>query len=415
MRRTAMISMVVGMVLFSAAFVQAEPLRIGIVESLSGAQALVGRQTVTAVHYVVDKINAQGGFNGSLIEIKEYDNQGGPSGASDKIKSAIADGVHLIFQGASSAVGAQVTEDIRKHNIRNPGKEIIWMNIGAEALEFCGEKCHFHHFRFNPNADIRVHALVNAMKETGELGTRVYSINQSYSWGHDMENSIVKYAPVYGYTVVEKVLHDVNRIQDFAPYVAKIRAANPDTVITGNWSNDLLLLMKAASEAGLKVRFGLSTALDSPGNIANAGQTALGHYFSATYSIEAGGEAGAQYAEDFKKFSGHYPSYFEPVTTHAVQFLVEALKKVNFGKGKIDVNKIALAMEETTIQTTNGPLSFRKEDHQAYCPIVVCKVTRDAKYKLDGTDLGLKPVKLIPGQKAISPLQDSCKMQRPKR
>jgi len=50
--------------------------------------------------------------------------------------------------------------------------------------------------------------------------------------------------------VVEKVLHDVNRIQDFAPYVAKIRAANPDTVITGNWSNDLLLLMKAASEAG---------------------------------------------------------------------------------------------------------------------------------------------------------------------
>ncbi len=397
-----------------AALSHAEPLRIGVVESLSGPQSLVGRQTVTAVHYVMDRINAGGGFNGSPIEIKEYDNQGGPSGASDKIKAAIADGVHIVVQGASSAVGAQVTEDIKKHNLRNPGKEILYVNVGAEALELTGEKCHFHMFQFNPNADIRVHALVATMKKTNELGSRVYSINQNYSWGQDMENAIVKYAPKYGYTVVEKVLHDVNRIQDFSPYVAKIRAANPDTVLTGNWSNDLLLLMKATSEAGLKIRFGLSTALDSPGNLANAGQTALGHYFSSTFSIEAGGEAGARYAEDFKKFSGHYPAYFEPVATHAMQFLAEALKKVNFNKGKINVTQLTLAMEGTSIETSNGAISIRKEDHQSFAPIAVVKVTKDAKYKLDGTDMGFKPVQVIPGPQAISPVQASCKMQRPR-
>jgi branched-chain amino acid transport system substrate-binding protein len=410
-----MIGMLVGGVLFVAGFVQAEPLRIGIVESLSGPQTLVGKQTVTAVQFVVEKVNAQGGFNGSLIEIKEYDNQGGTSGAADKVKAAIADGVQIVVQGASSAIASQVTEDIRKHNLRNPGKELIYLNVGAEALVLCGEKCHFHHFRFNPNADIRVNALAAAMKETGDLGTRVYSINQNYAWGQDMENAIVKFAPLYGYTVIGKVLHDVNRIQDFSPYVAKIKAANPDSVITGNWSNDLLLLMKATSEAGLKVRFGMSVALDSPGNIANAGETAMGHYLSSTFSIEAGGEAGARYAEDFKKFSGHYPAYFEPVVTHAIQFLAAALKKVNFNKGKINANQIAFALEETSIETSNGSISMRKEDHQALIPIVVCKVTHDAKYKLDGTDMGLKPIKVIRGPQAISPLQDSCKMQRPNR
>ncbi|MGD0623257.1 MAG: branched-chain amino acid ABC transporter substrate-binding protein [Thermodesulfobacteriota bacterium] len=415
MRRLAMIGMLVGGVLFVAGFVQAEPLRIGIVESLSGPQTLVGKQTVTAVQFVVEKVNAQGGFNGSLIEIKEYDNQGGTSGAADKVKAAIADGVQIVVQGASSAIASQVTEDIRKHNLRNPGKELIYLNVGAEALVLCGEKCHFHHFRFNPNADIRVNALAAAMKETGDLGTRVYSINQNYAWGQDMENAIVKFAPLYGYTVIGKVLHDVNRIQDFSPYVAKIKAANPDSVITGNWSNDLLLLMKATSEAGLKVRFGMSVALDSPGNIANAGETAMGHYLSSTFSIEAGGEAGARYAEDFKKFSGHYPAYFEPVVTHAIQFLAAALKKVNFNKGKINANQIAFALEETSIETSNGSISMRKEDHQALIPIVVCKVTHDAKYKLDGTDMGLKPIKVIRGPQAISPLQDSCKMQRPNR
>lgn len=175
MRRTVVIGMTVGVVLFLATLAQAEPLKIGIVESFLGPQTLVGRQTVTAVRYVVEKINAQGGFNGSPIEVKEYDNLGGASGASDIIKAAIADGVQVVIQGASSAIAAQVTEDVRKQNLRNPGKEILYLNVGAEALGLCGEKCHFHHFR---NADIRVKALVATMKEAGDSGKRVYSINQ---------------------------------------------------------------------------------------------------------------------------------------------------------------------------------------------------------------------------------------------
>ena len=42
-------------------------------------------------------------------------------------------------------------------------------------------------------------------------------------------------------------------MKDFAPYVAKIKASGADTVITGNWGNDLSLLVKAAKDAGLKV------------------------------------------------------------------------------------------------------------------------------------------------------------------
>ena len=36
------------------------------------------------------------------------------------------------------------------------------------------------------------------------------------------------------------------KVKDFAPYVAKIKASGADTVITGNWGNDLALLVKAA-------------------------------------------------------------------------------------------------------------------------------------------------------------------------
>jgi branched-chain amino acid transport system substrate-binding protein len=36
------------------------------------------------------------------------------------------------------------------------------------------------------------------------------------------------------------------KITDFAPYIAKIKASGADSVITGNWGNDMSLLLKAA-------------------------------------------------------------------------------------------------------------------------------------------------------------------------
>src|SRR3546814_2120668 len=113
---------------------------------------------------------------------------------------------------------------------------MVYINMGAEALELTGEKCNFYHFRFAGNAQVRTKALVEGMKKANALGTKVYSINQNYSWGQDMEQAIVDNQQAGGYTVVAKTLHDVNKIQDFSPYVAKIAASGADTVITRNWS-----------------------------------------------------------------------------------------------------------------------------------------------------------------------------------
>ena len=392
--------------------VSAQTVKIGVIETLSGPQAASGLMYRTAARYAVDRINAQGGWNGQPVQLLEYDNQGGPTGAADKLKTAISDGVHLIVQGASSAVGGQLTEDVRKHNLRNAGKEIVYINVGAEALELTGEKCHFHHFRFSGNAQVRTKALVQAMKGAGALGSRVYAINQNYSWGQDMEQATVDNASAGGYQVVEKTLHDVNRIQDFAPYVAKIGAAKADTVITGNWSNDLLLLMKATRAAGLKTRFG-TIFLDQPGNIANAGDLAVGHFIAHTFNAEAGGAEGEKFVNDYRTKMGNAPVATDPQTVHGLLMVGDALARVKPEGGKFNVNAFARALETAKITTPIGEISMRAEDHQALLPVVVSTVTKDAKFKVDGTDMGFKPVKLFTAQEAATPAQASCKMQRP--
>jgi len=391
---------------------QAEPVKIAIIETLSGGQAPVGKMFLTAINYALIKLKDEKVWPDGIV-VLEYDNQGGPSEAADKVKAAINDGAHIIIQGASSAIGGQITEDVRKHNLRNPGKEVIYFNVGAEAMEFTGSKCHFYHFRWNGNAEIRLRALLTAMKDTKTLGTRVYVIGQNYSWGHDVERLVKEYAKFGNYTVVGDVIHDVNKIQDFAPYVAQIKEANPDTVITGNWSSDLLLLMKAAGDSGLRVRFA-TYWMDQPGNVANAGATAIGHFNVSSFYPEANGEATAKFADDFKAKTGQYPVFIQGHTVHGIWGLGEGLKKVRPGPdGKLDVKQLAFAMETVRVNTSMGEVAMRKEDHQALLPLVVATVSKDAKYKVDGTDMGFKPVRLISGKDAAGPVQSSCKMERP--
>src|SRR5690606_28004752 len=173
--------------------------------------------------------------------------------------------------------------------------------------------------------------------------------------------------------VVAKTLHDVNKIQDFAPYVAKISASGADTVITGNWSNDLLLLMKASKAAGLKARYG-TVYLDQPGNLANAGDLAEGNFVVHTFNAEAGGAEGTQFVEDYKAKMGHVPVFIEPQTVYGMLMVADALKRTPAQNGALNVNDFAKALETARIPTTMGEMTMRAADHQAQLPMVVSVV-----------------------------------------
>lgn len=390
----------------------AEQLKIAMIEALSGPAAQTGIAFTEGVRYGVSKLNVAGGFNGEPIKLLEYDNQGGPSDAAEKLKAAIAEGARIVSSASSSAVAAQLSEDIRKYNLRNPGKEIIYYNVGSEAYDLTASRCHFWFFRMSTNPYIRIRALVRAMKDSGVLGTKVYSINQNYSYGTDHEKAQAQYVAEAGATIVGSVLHDTNKIQDFSPYVEKIRASGAETVLTGNWANDIIMLLKAIGDAGLKVRIG-NTSLDTPGTLGNAGHVALGAYLVKIYNLEAGGAAGKAFINDFKAEIGHYPISEEPTSAFAIGFLGKALKAVDFKSG-IDAKALALALENTKYETPIGPWSVRREDHQLILPITVSEVSLDAAYKADNTDMGFKLVRVVSAEDAETPPSPACKMQRPK-
>lgn len=394
------------------ALAQARPaLKIASVETLSGPGSTVNRLWSLGLKYCIDRINAEGGWNGQKILYAEYDTEGTTGGASQKIQAAIADGAHIIAHGGSSNIGGQITEDVRKWNLRNPAAKVLFFGLGIEALELTGAKCHYHFFRFATNADIRIRALVAGMKAENALGSKVFSINQNYSWGNDIQAAIEQSAAENGFTLVDKVLHDVNKIQDFSPYAARIAASGADTVFTGNWGNDLSLLLKAVQAAGLKVRFA-TTFLDLPGALSSAGSAALGYFHAELWNPQAFGAFGQDLWTDYKAKMGTVPSTSEAKSILSLLFLQQALKSVP-EMAKIDVDQIAKALEQTTYKAPTGDVTMRAADHQAAWPIVVSKVEQGAKFATDGTDMGFVPIRVIPGGDVVNSVQATCKMQRP--
>lgn len=388
----------------------AEPLKIALIEALSGSAAGSGRMYQDAATFSVERLNAAGGFNGEPIQLIALDNAGSSSQASDKVKEAIEQGAHIIVQAGASFISGQISEDVRKHNIRNPQKPIIYLNMGGEALDLTGTKCNFYTFRLAATASMRISALLDVMKRNNVLGSRIYSINQNYSYGQDAEAAIVAGASKFGYEIVGKTLHDFNRIQDFAPYVAKIKASNAETILTSDWSTDLLLLMKATRESGLKVTFG-TTYLDYPGNIGSLRDLAAGQYVANTFNPEL---ENPQVVEAFKTKTGRYPIYHADL--HMVSMfdlLGGALSKLSAKGAAVDVKKIALGVEGASVKDGMGVTSVRKDDHQAIIPISVSIVKEGVKYPADGTKYGFAPVRVVTGEQAIYPVQSSCKMERP--
>ena len=391
---------------------QAEPLKVALIEPLSGALSKSGNAFAEGVRYGIKKINEGGGFNGGAVQLDEYDNAGQAAQVLEKLREAIGKGDRIIMSGTVSAFGAMLTDEVKKYNARNPGKEVIYYNIGSGSLDLVSDKCHFHGFKFAANAWMFFHTAARGMHAAGVLGNKVYLINPNYSYGKDAEKAQREIVEKLGATVVGSDFVELGKTQDFSPFVAKMKIAGATSILTAFFESDLSLLLRAKADAGLNIPLS-SQSLDSPGTVASAGPAAIGSFLPKNWARTAGGPAGVAFDQDFTKSMGHPPIYEMPTAAFPTLFLGEALKRADFKGGAIDVNKLVLAIEDTSWNSPTGPWSMRKQDHQDVQPFTLSVISKDAEYKVDGTDMGFKVVQVLPADQVMLPPSPDCKMNRP--
>lgn len=388
--------------------VKAETIRIAFIDPLSGTFAALGENELRSFQLIGDIANENKWADGYNFEFVGFDNKASPQESLVQLQKAIDQGFRYITQANGSGAALALIGAIEKHNVRNPGKEVVFLNHGAQDPTLTNQKCSFWHFRFDADADMKTNALVAFMLKNART-QKVYLINQDYAAGHQFAAAAKKYLAKTNIEIVGNDLFPLGQVKDFSPYVAKIKASGADSVIAGSWGTDLTLLIKAAKDAGLDVDFytyyanlkGAPTAMGASGEdrIKNV---SIWNINNETFS-------GKNIAE---KFKAKYDDDFTWMVTYSiVDMVAQAVKKAN----SADPIKVAFALEGLKAKSLNGDVEMRASDHQIQQPLSIATWTKtngkDVLYDQEKTGYGWKTVAKINALDAAQPT--SCVMKRP--
>ena len=393
------------------------PVKLAMIEGLSGGNANGGEAVFRNLVWAVERVNQRGGVATAqgprLLQLERYDSKGQIEEALSTLRSAIDDGARFILQGNSSAVAAALIEAVNKHNEREPGRRVLFLNYSAVDPILTNEKCSFWHFRFDAHADMRMAALMSVLREDRGLRS-VYLLGQDYSFGQAVAREARRQLAIQrpDVRIVGDELHPMLRIKDFAPYAAKIKASAAQAVITGNFSNDLTLLVKAAREAGFEGKFYTfyGNALGAPAAIGEAG---VGKVLAVADWLPNVQTAPSE--AFYRSFRQRYPQPADDYVHMRMQLMIEALAQAIAKAGDTEAAAVARALEHAAVNLQGQRGTMRAADHQFQQQLVVGMMDRQGapgvKFDVEGSGYGFRVIKTIEPAQAEQPT--TCKMVRP--
>ncbi len=385
-----------------------ETVKIAMIEGLSGSFGNVGQNQLKTWQFLAENLNGAKNVAGVNFEIVGMDSKGSPQEALNTFKAAVDQGFRYIAQGNGSGAALALSDAVAKHNERNPGKEVVYLNYAAVDPALTNEKCNYWHFRLDADTSQKMEALTSFMKDQPKV-KKIYLLNQNYSHGQQVakyfKEGMARKRP--DAQIVGDDLVPLGQVKDFAPYVAKIKQSGADTIVTGNWGADLTLFVKALNDAGLKLPMYTYYAAVSgtPTVLASGGESEVYQisYAHSNYS----GQIGKLIADYQKKFGD---DFYTLSIYNGIVLMSEAMAKAK----STDPVKVAAAMSGMRFKGFNGDSEMRRSDHQMQQGLYISqwqKVDKKYPYSVEKTGYTFAPVKYIEAYVASTPT--SCQMKRP--
>lgn len=391
-----------------SAFAQkGETVRIAFMDPLSGSFANIGQNFLKSWQFAAEHYSASNPA-GVKFEVVAFDNKGSPQESLNTVKAAIDQGFRYIVQGNGSGAALAISDAVEKYNDRNPGKEVVYLNYAAVDPSLTNDKCSFWHFRLDADTTMKMEALTTFMKDQSKIKS-VYLLNQNYSHGHQVakyfKEGIARKRP--DIKIAGEDLVPIGQVKDFSPYVAKIKQSGADAVVTGNWGADLTLLVKAMTDAGLKIPMYTyyAEAAGTPTALAAGGDSEV---FVISYGQSSpDGELGKLKAEFHKRFNEDFYAY---AALNGINLLANGMAKAK----SVNPVAVARAMENLTVKSFAGDVTMRASDHQLQQSMFITKwqkVNGKYSYNVEQTGYTFAPVKQF--DPFVSSTPTSCQMKRP--
>jgi branched-chain amino acid transport system substrate-binding protein len=348
---------------------QSNTIRIGCITPLSGAQEILGRPILLGGQIAAAQINARGGLLGKQIEIVERDDKGEATQALTVGRELIGDGVNLLFGIVTSPAALAVTA------IMEPSNAVLTI-CAASSDKLNHDAYSSHTFRVCDQAYMRQHAQAKLAAERFPNVTKWGAIIPDVEYGRSalaaFTDGLTKYYPQSAgkkATMADPVLTRFGA-SDFKTQISTLMGMDIEGLFTAVYGGDgvtmlqqsrpygLLKKLKVISDTGNEFYVPKALGKNTPDTL----WTGMHWYYGGYQNLPLGK---ALYDDYVAKTGDKYPIGFVNEGHSAVLGYAAAVAKA----GSTESAAVIAAMEGMTFDTAKGPVTFRKEDHQAICDV----------------------------------------------
>lgn len=327
----------------------AEPVKIGMITTLSGGGASLGIDIRDGFQLAVKQKGGKlGGAPTELIVVDD----------ARKVENAKQISTRMIKKDNVDVITGIVWSNLAMAvvpSVTRAGKIYISPNAGPSAL--AGKGCHKNYFNVAWQNDNLHEAMGQYVTDKGLK--KVYILAPNYPAGKD---ALTGFKRFFKGTVVGEVYTKLGQV-DYAAEIANLRAAKPDAVFFFLPGGMGINFVKQYSQAGLGKTiplYGPAFSFDE-GILKAVGAAAVGVINSSQYSHDLPNDANKAFVAAFKKAYGRTPSLYASQGYDAALLLDSAIAKV--GGNVKDTNAFRAALKAADFSSVRGSFKFGPNQH----------------------------------------------------
>lgn len=370
----------------------AEPVKIGMITTLSGPAGYLGEDVRDAFILAMDE---EGGnkLGGVDVELMVEDDGLKPETAQQVADRMIKrDGAEIItgviFSNISPIVAPMALAEGR-----------FYISPNSAPSTFAGDKCHEDYFVVSWQNDSLHEAAGIAATKAGKKSAVALAPN--YQAGKD---AIAGFKRQFNGEIVEEIYTQLGQT-DYAAEIAKIRADNPEMVFYFLPGGMGINFMKQYDQSGLKADVPLIVSAPSlEQRIMEAvGDASLGVATSSHWNVDLDNAANKTFVEGFRAKYNREPTPYASQGYDTAKLIASALKATG-GKVLDDKDAFRAALKKADFESTRGDFAFANNNHPIHDWYAI-QVEKGADGKLRLVTTG------VIAEDHVDAYHDKCPMQ----